>query len=267
MWQIAYVYLIAQLSDLHIGADLPGNDERFSLAINEVNGMTRQPDLVLLTGDLTSSGSELEWTELLRRLEPLKAPWLGIPGNHDRSISQLAGHRSVQCGPVHVVLIDSSGAVFEDVDASWMNDVLTSNGSPTVIAIHHPPFETGIWWMDCIGLSGADLFEEVVRSHHQVQLVVCGHLHRPINTTWGGCSVWVGPSTSETIAVDLAPHHEPAHSAEPPSFSLHALLATTVVTHVIPAGPSARRTALPPSSAGFVSYVRGVQRTRTSEFR
>ena len=25
---------------------------------------------------------------------------------------------------------------------------------PTLIFLHHPPFETGVWWMDCIGLTG-----------------------------------------------------------------------------------------------------------------
>lgn len=28
----------------------------------------------------------------------------------------------------------------------------TTPDQPTIIFLHHPPFETGVWWMDCIGL-------------------------------------------------------------------------------------------------------------------
>ena len=58
------------------------------------------------------------------------------------------------------MLLDTSTDVFHAADASWLEDELTAHqDEPTVIAIHQPPFETGIWWMDCVGLKGAELFE------------------------------------------------------------------------------------------------------------
>ena len=107
--------------------------------------------------------------------------------------------------------IDSAMAAF---DAEWLDAELSRrNDVESVIAIHHPPFETGIWWTDCVGLAGAELFEDVVRRHPHVIKVLSGHVHRTIQTNWAGCSLWVSPSTSVTVAGDLHPDHDPAETA------------------------------------------------------
>jgi len=262
------VYTIAQVSDIHIGGHTPGSGERFSAAIAEVNTMTRQPDLVLLTGDLTHNGSPDEWNELLARLEPLDAPWEAIAGNHDRNIAEIAGHRSIAAGPNRLILVDSSNDSFGSNDANWLNQELVANpDSSTVIAIHHPPFETGIWWMDCVGLEGKELFEEVVRRHPQVIQVLSGHVHRAIHTSWGGCSLWVCPSTSVTVAGDLDPEHDPAETAEEPMFSLHAYTGSGVVSHLVPVGPAAERNLIGEHAPDFITFARGVQTSRSSVFR
>jgi 3',5'-cyclic AMP phosphodiesterase CpdA len=59
-------YVIAQLSDVHIGGPHVGSGERFSEAIAEINAMQRQPDLVLLTGDNTRR--LIAWAEENRNL-------------------------------------------------------------------------------------------------------------------------------------------------------------------------------------------------------
>lgn len=260
-------YVIAQLSDIHIGGVHEGASERFSAAIDEINAMTRAPDLVLLTGDLTDHGSTDEWNELLGRLQALEAPWEAISGNHDRGVAELVGHRSLTAGPLHLVLLDTSNDEFTDDDAAWLDAELASHrDAPTVIAVHQPPFETGIWWMDCVGLKGREVLERVVRSHPQVIKVLSGHVHRPIQTQWDGCSLWVCPSTARAVAADLDPEHGPAETAEPPAFSLHAYTGDTIVSHVIPVGESAARRLIEPHVPEFVRWAREVQATRDSAF-
>ncbi len=259
-------YVIAQLSDIHIGGPATGSGERFSMAINEINAMTRQPDLVLLTGDVTHNGTEAEWTELLGRLEPLRATWEAIAGNHDRAIDAISGHRTIEAGPLRLVLLDTSSDVFTKDDAIWLDAELAAVGQPTMIAIHQPPFETGIWWMDCVGLKHADRFEAVVRKHPHVIKVVSGHIHRLIQTHWGTCSLWVCPSTSVAVAADLDPAHAPAETAEPPAFSLHAWTGSTIVSHLIPVGPSARRTPIEDAAPDFVAWARSQNADRPTAF-
>ncbi len=260
-------YLIAQLSDIHIGGPHVESAQRFSMAIAEINSMTRAPDLVLLTGDLTQNGSAEEWAELRDRLGELTVPWEAIAGNHDRDIKELLGHRAIDAGPLRLVLVDSSDDAFSEDDGSWLAAELAAHRDrPTIIAIHHPPFETGIWWVDCIGLKNAELFEAVVRQHPQVIKVLSGHVHRLIQTNWDGCSLWVCPSTSVSVAPDLDPNHAPAETAEPPTFSLHAYTGTNIVSHVVPVGAAAARQAIEEHAPEFVTWVRGVQDLRESHF-
>ena len=261
------VYVIAQLSDIHVGGPNEGSAERFSLALDEINAMARQPDLVLLTGDNTHNSSADEWAEVKRRLQVLSVPWEAINGNHDGSVEELAGHRSRQAGPLRLVLLDTSSETFSADDAEWLDRELGSHpDTTTVVAMHHPPFETGIWWMDCVGLEGKELVEEVVRRHPQVAKVLSGHVHRSISTSWGGCALWVCPSTSAAVAGDLDPHHEPAQTSEPPAFSLHAFTSDGIVSHVVPVGESARRSEIRLQDPDFVDWVAGVQATRSSAF-
>ncbi len=260
-------YLIAQLSNIHIGGPTPGSGDRYSAALAEINAMSRAPDLVLITGDLTESGSAADWDEFLQRTAALDAPWEAIPGNHDRRIEALAGHRVLDAGPLAVVLLDTSSDVFTSDDAAWLDEALgRAAATPTIVAVHQPPFETGIWWMDCVGLAGRELMEAVVRRHPQVLKVLSGHVHRTIQAAWGSCSLWVCPSTSVAVAPDLDPAHTPAETAEPPAFSLHAFTGETFVSHVVPVGASAERSSIEAVAPDFVAWARGVQADRTSAF-
>lgn len=258
------VRVIAQISDVHIGGPKLGAGDRFSESVAAINAMSLQPDLVLATGDLTQSGTPYEWAEFNERIAALRAPWEGIRGNHDHRLDAMVGHRSLDLGELRVVLVDTSSDEFLESDAAWLDAELAAHtGQPTAIAIHHPPFETGIWWMDCLGLRGSRLFEEVVRRHPHVRHVMSGHAHRPITTAWAGCLVTVCPSTSVAIAGDLDPAHNPAETAEPPMIALHAYLADTVVSHVVAVGPASARV---PLASDFVAKVRRAQAGRTSAF-
>ncbi len=260
-------FVIAQISDVHIGGPRAGSGERFSDAVDAINSMTSQPDLVLVTGDITDHGEPAEWGEFRRLITPLIAPWEAIRGNHDRRIEEFAGHRSLDLGELHLVLVDTSADTFDEADAEWLDADLTEHiGSPTVIAIHHPPFETGIWWMDCVGLRGAERFEAVVWRHPHVLHVMSGHVHRPITTAWGSCLVTVCPSTSGAVAGDLDPRHEPAETREPPMIAIHAYVGDTVVTHVVAVGPTATRTPISTKAPEFVAWAKQQQTTRTSRF-
>jgi len=257
------LYLIAQLSDTHVGGPHFENGRRLSLAVDAINAMTVQPDLVLVTGDLTHEGSAEQWSEFCDRMNGLRSPWQAIAGNHDRGVAELAGHRTLDAGSLRLVLLDSSRDEFTADDAAWLDSALSECGDrATLIAIHHPPFETGIWWMDCLGLAGMELFETVVRRHTQVVKVLSGHVHRPIQTQWGSCSLWVCPSTAVAIALDLDPQHDPAESAEPPAFSLHAFTGSTFVSYVVPVGAEAERSSIGARAPEFVAEMRALQQQR-----
>ncbi len=259
--------MVVQISDVHIGGPNVGAGERFSAAIEAVNAMARQPDLVLITGDLTHRSDPAEWSEFGARLAVLRAPCEVLRGNHDRRIAAHVDNRAFDLGALRFVLLDTSGDEFSASDEVWLERELEAAAAiPTVIALHHPPFETGIWWMDCVGLQGAERFERVVRRHGSVRHVMSGHVHRPIITTWAGTLLTVCPSTSVAVAGDLDPAHDPAETVEPPMIALHTYLADTVVSHVVAVGPAAARTSISSTAPDFVAWAREVQSSRSSEF-
>lgn len=69
-------------------------------------------------------------------IEPLQAPWETIARNHDQSIDAISGHRSIEAGPLRLVLLDTSANVFTADDAAWLGADLAAINQPTMFAIH-----------------------------------------------------------------------------------------------------------------------------------
>src|SRR5688572_8890470 len=82
-------FLLAQLSDLHIaahGRPLLGKIDTAGMlraCLQDLLALKQQPDAVVITGDLTDTGSAEEYAFLRGTLAPLAMPVYLIPGNHD----------------------------------------------------------------------------------------------------------------------------------------------------------------------------------------
>lgn len=71
---------IAHISDLHVGS-LNFKEELLEKAIDDINSM--EPDVTILTGDITENGYYLEYKQVLPYLDKIKSCLLVVPGNHD----------------------------------------------------------------------------------------------------------------------------------------------------------------------------------------
>ena len=83
-------------------------------------------------------------------------------------------------------------------------EVVAASGAP-VILMHHPPFTTLIGHMDRQGLEGSEALAQVIRRHPQVERLMCGHLHRPIEARFAGTIAATVPGPAHQVALDLAP--------------------------------------------------------------
>jgi 3',5'-cyclic AMP phosphodiesterase CpdA len=90
-----------------------------------------------------------------------------------------------------------------------------------MIFLHHPPFRTGIGHMDRSGLNNASAMAAVVAKYPNVERIVCGHIHRAIQTRFAGTIASVAPSTAHQIALDLRPDGPSAMKMDPPGYQLH----------------------------------------------
>jgi 3',5'-cyclic AMP phosphodiesterase CpdA len=254
--------LLVQLSDLHIlrpGKTLSGlvaTDRLLAQCLSAVLALDPAPDAVLLTGDLVDSGSAEEYRHLRALLAPLKMPVFVIPGNHDERVAlraAFADHRYLpQSGaldwvseelPVRLIGLDSSvpgkpGGFLSVATLAWLDQTLAAApAQPTIVALHHPPFNTGIGHMDRIGLENPAALAAVIRRHPQVERVLSGHLHRAIQTRFAGTLASTCPSSAHQVECNLQPGHSGGFILEPPGFQLHCWSpADGLVTHLIPVG-------------------------------
>src|SRR5207244_10788268 len=138
-----------------------------------------------------------------------------------------AGRRILAVGrgeyPVRLVALDTLvpsqvGGLLCEERLGWLAARLAeAPDRPTVIFMHHPPFVTGIAHMDSYGLPSAREFAEVVRRHPQVERILCGHLHRPIQARVGGTLASTAPSTAHQVALDLEDDNPLMFTMEPPA--------------------------------------------------
>jgi 3',5'-cyclic AMP phosphodiesterase CpdA len=238
--------LICQLSDLHVrpkGELYQGvvdSNRMFAEALAHVGRLDVRPDLVLLTGDLVDFGRPEEYRSLRELLAPVDLPYLVIPGNHDdrqalrAAFSDQAYFPSegplnycIDDYPVRIVGLDSSvpGKHHGLIDAPalcWLAGVLAAEpAKPTLLMLHHPPFMTGIAYMDKYTLKEAGALERLVAQHANIEVVVCGHVHRPMTRRWGGTVVCACPSTATEIDLQLRPGAPPQSHSGPRGCMLH----------------------------------------------
>jgi 3',5'-cyclic-AMP phosphodiesterase len=250
---------IAQISDLHIRpaghlaygvAETNGMAER---AIHALLRMDPLPDHVLITGDLTDCGLEEEYAILKSLLKRLPMPVHILPGNHDRrggmhamftEYCALDAHGRMNqvkdLGVCVLILLDSvvegaSHGAFDAETSAFLEQALAAHRNrPILVALHHPPFTTGISHMDAIMLQDASRFEATVSAHRNIERVLCGHVHRPIQCRFGGTIAQTAPSVAHQVLFDLRVDAPGAFTLEAPSFLLHCLDAQQrIVTHQV----------------------------------
>lgn len=238
--------LIAQLSDTHLaepGHTVNGIDPagQLSQAVTKIAEF-KDPkiDAVLMTGDLTNGGEGNGYTRLRQIVDRLACPVYVIPGNHDDRDGLRRAFADCRWMPTsgylnYVVALDGLRLVCLDTlhvgheggrlcpeRLGWLEAALAEgNGTPTLIAMHHPPFIGGLSAFDCDSLEGEAEFSTILRRHPEVERIVCGHFHRPMTTRWAGHTVSVAPSTAFHIRLTLQAdaRHELSH--EPLGFQVH----------------------------------------------
>lgn len=264
------LHLLAQLSDTHVcppSQRVYGRIDSAALLRQAVAAVLRlpQPPLgVLLSGDLVEDGSPAAYAQLRELLAPLPCPLWPLPGNHDERqalraafadlpvLQQTAGEPYIQyevrLPGLRLLALDSvePGAAHGALCGArlaWLAAALARDAhTPVLLALHHPPFKTHLPAMDRMALQqGAAELGALLAAHPQVQRVVCGHLHRPVQRLWAGTLVQSAPSTAHQIALALDPAAD-GWTLDPPGFLLHAWReGETLVTHQVgtqpPAGP------------------------------
>ncbi len=223
--------IVAQISDLHVRRaghvlhHMPNTASYVERAIDLLHAMDPRPTLVLATGDLTERGSPHEYRRLRTLLGRLEIPAFLLPGNHDRRdalrrafadhayLTTCATHASYafDAWPLRVIALDSTypsraGGYVDDERLAWLDAELCEHPNrPTILALHHPPFRTGVRALDAHGFLNVERLGEIVRRNPQIARIICGHVHTAPMQPWNGTLACTAPSTSPQFVVGRSP--------------------------------------------------------------
>jgi 3',5'-cyclic AMP phosphodiesterase CpdA len=240
--------LLAHISDLHIKRPGALAYQRVDTAahvarcVARLNALAPRPDAVLITGDLTDFGHEEEYRHLKALLAPLEIPYYLLVGNHDEraALRRVFAERdelqhgefvqyALDLGPLRVLALDSqipgtSGGTLCEARLAWLAGQLdAARDRPVVVALHHPPFVSGIDHMDAMRLApdAAARLDTLLRAHPNVERVLCGHVHRAMYTRFGGTIAAAVPAPAHQVTFDLRDDAPSSFSMEAPAFAVH----------------------------------------------
>lgn len=228
-------------------------------AVSAVMRLQPRPHAIIISGDLVESGHPAQYLHLQRILAKASLPiWL-IPGNHDdpTTLRRCLGPAgwlgppaptgkldyAVSIGPLRLVALDSTVQAkphgdLEPAQLAWLDSTLAEQPeAPTLVALHHPPFDSGIRFMDAMSLrEGREPLEAIVAKHRQVERVLSGHVHRFITRRFGRTLAMTAPSTAHQMALDLREAGEGGYILDPPGALLHHWNGQALTTHLLPTG-------------------------------
>ncbi|AUC62430.1 Icc protein [Cyanobacterium sp. HL-69] len=190
-------FTLIQITDTHLLDNpeefLRGQNPWYNLQAVLEQVKSRQPDGLLLTGDLADGGSRVAYEYLLKAMGEFSCPIYWLHGNHDnvKLLGQMLpsskglGYQAIDLGFWRLLLLDSvlmgakfGGGYIEKAQLEWLRQELgQQTDKVTIIALHHHPIPTGIDWVDQIGVENGNDLVSLLHSFPQVRLVLFGHIH------------------------------------------------------------------------------------------
>lgn len=258
---------IAQITDLHVTTEKDPlnqkrNEDRLRQVMKAIHALRPRPVAIIASGDLVDRGELEEYLELKRLMAESEIPVYYAMGNHDAREPFLEVFSGVGAqtdengfvqyvadfGDMRLVVCDTLGGPnhgeYDEARAAWLARTLDEAPErPTAVVLHHPPILSGIQWMDPDPDSPWILkLHEVLKGREQVQVLMCGHIHRAFNGVFAGHTLSAAPATSIQLTLDLTevdmhvPDGREILVEEPPGYALLMSNGGHLTTHVCLAG-------------------------------
>lgn len=202
--------IIVQLSDIHVGSQY--QEQVFEKVIEEVNAL--KPDAIIITGDLTNEGLAKEYErckKILSRLQTKKI--ITISGNHDyRNTGYLLFKKHFPFETVNElgddIVVVTLGTARPDRDEGevgyrqnlWLERTMQKyKDKVKILAMHHHLIGIPDTGSDRVTVIDAgDVLRTILST--KVNLVLCGHKHRPWIWNFSSLSIVnAGTASSERV--------------------------------------------------------------------
>jgi Icc protein len=206
---------IVQISDLHLYADkektLLGVNTHQSLtaALDLLKADAKQPDIILLSGDLSQDHSEIAYQHVIEAFKTFSAPIYYVPGNHDDkqkmptllSAKMFSDLKHIIVDQWQLILLDSQKphaveGFLSQTQLDFLEDCLQAYPTHRAIVVfHHQPVPVGATWLDKLGLENADELWSVLSRYPNSHTILFGHVHQEHQSKKNGIHCFSTPST------------------------------------------------------------------------
>ena len=244
---------IVWLTDLHLveqGAAFPAGVDPLARAracLADVNARHADADLLVITGDLIQLRNPGAYDILRDLLADIPFPIRLLVGNHDDRNALLASFPTIatcdgfvqsveMLGGYRIIYLDtlaSGGQHYGELcerRLAWLETALSTERAPTLVFMHHPPFDVGIPALDALKLIDRDRRLASLFGQHDVRQIMCGHLHRSVSGNWLGLPVTIMKSPHVSFALDTrAPSLTRANDT--PGYGIILINSDSVIVH------------------------------------
>jgi|TARA_B110000444_G_scaffold168707_1_gene157587 3',5'-cyclic AMP phosphodiesterase CpdA len=252
---------ILLMSDMHItepSVDIIGLDPtiRFRNCLEHASLNHADASHLFLMGDLTHNGLANEYKILKKILQNQPFPTTLMLGNHDRrdtflevfpKLTTRFQHGSINFGNSKILYLDTlnenaknkhGGLMCED-RLQWLEANLSLGSGPIILLAHHHMLTSGFDGMDKINLQNGRQVADIIAASKRCQMVVNGHIHRIIVSTYKGVTHTMIKSPCHQMPMVLGAGTSRLSIAEPGGYGLLLLDEETPLLHhidVIPSG-------------------------------
>ncbi|WP_163370041.1 3',5'-cyclic-AMP phosphodiesterase [Endozoicomonas acroporae] len=208
---------VLQITDPHLFADsgstLMGVNTSATLdeVLAKIQKDYREPDCLLVTGDLSQDDSAAAYHHLKEKLLKINAPSYWLPGNHDQphlmaAINPSALQKQIILGNWQIVLLNTqvegkTHGYLRETELEQLATCLQQEPDKhTLLALHHHPAPINSRWMDQIMLQNPEELARVITGHNTVRGIIHGHVHQARTYQFCDLPVMATPSTCVQFA-------------------------------------------------------------------
>ncbi len=241
------------VTDPHLvapGQKLWGNDPfaRLEACLEDIAAHHGDAAFCFISGDLTDRGEPAAYEGLKERLSAFPLKTVLMLGNHDARERYFAAFPEAPCDPYgfaqQVLDIEERRFLFLDTVSepgnsagwycadrqAWLRDQLETAAGDVYIAMHHPPFDIDIKYMDRIKLEQHEAFADLIAGHGTVRHLFFGHVHRAVFGSWRGVPYSALPALNHQVPLVRGSVNSP-YSDEPPMYGVISLKDDQVLMH------------------------------------
>ena len=206
---------LVQLTDIHL-TDNPGETlydvetgESLAAAVASIQQLQPPADAILVTGDISETGSATSYRRFTELLQPLQLKVILLPGNHDDPVNMSAVFAeqpgflyqpSVSLQQCQILCLESQirGEEYGELSTAALQTLKeqldnTSADTPVLVALHHTP--SPVCPSSGCQLRNADTLVALLSSYPQVKAVIAGHTHNVSDQLSDNLRVITSPST------------------------------------------------------------------------